>query len=776
AWALLLGRYAGEEDVVFGATLSGRPPELEGSEGMLGLLINSLPVRVRLAAGERVVPWLRGLQSRLAELRQHEASPLVQVQRWSEVPPGTLLFECLLAFENYPLDAAVWEGVEDLGVRDYHAVERTHFPLTIVFTPGRELLVKLTYDTERFEAAGVERLLGHLRTLLAGFCACPEAPLASVSMMGKEERRLLLEEWNRTAVAYPRERCLHELFEAQVDRRPDAVALEFDGRALTYRELDARANRLAHELRRLGVGLGTRVGLYLKRSSELVVAMLGVLKAGGAYVPLGTTLPSERLAFMLRDAAVPVLLSSRNLVEGLPEHGAALLCLDEDWERISRQPDVRPSSGVSAGETAYIIYTSGSTGRPKGVCVPHRGVVRMLVENRFFQVFETDRMAQCCSASFDASVLEQWGALLHGATLVGVSEEELLSPGTLAALVRERRLSVMMLPTAVFHLLAREQPSAFAPLRALLFGGEAADGRWVHEVLTHGAPGQILNIYGPTECTVLATCYRAESTTERSWLPLGRPISNTQVYVLDGRLEPVPVGGVGEVYIGGDGLAVGYLERPELTAERFIPHPFSGEPGARLYRTGDRARRREDGNLEFLGRRDDQVQVRGFRIERGEVEAVLGTHPAVGPAVVVVREEEGDKRLVAYAVPRVGAVLEVGELRVFLKERLPEYMVPAHLVPLESLPLTSNGKVARQALPAPESVAGEEPSDSEAPRSPVEELLVGLWAQVLGVERIGRQDDFFELGGHSLLATQLVARIRSAFSVELPLRDVFEAP
>ncbi|HYO51728.1 non-ribosomal peptide synthetase, partial [Archangium sp.] len=775
AWALLLGRYAGQEDVLFGATVSGRPPELAGSDAMVGLLINSLPVRVRLPRGERVVPWLRGLQARLAELRQYEASPLVRVQGWSEVPRGTPLFESLLAFENYPLDGSVWEGVEDLGVRDYQAVERTNFPLTLVITPGRGLLLKLTYAQARFEEASAGQVLEHLRTLLGSLIARPEAPLASVPLLKAEERRQVVVEWNQTAVAYPRERCLHELFEAHVDRTPDAIALEFEGRTFTYRELDARANQLAHALRRLGVGRDTRVGLLLERSPELVMGMLGILKAGGAYVPLETSMPAERLAYMLREAAVTVLLSSRRLAEGLPEHGATLLCLENDWELFSHEPDVRPVSGVSAGEPAYVMFTSGSTGRPKGVGVPHRGVVRLLVNNAYLGFFPTDRMGQACSVSFDASTFEVWGALLHGATLVGVPRDVLLSPSAMAAFIREQRVSVMLLPTAVFHVIAREHPSAFASMRALVTGGEAADTRWFREVLAHGAPGHLINAYGPTEGSVIATTFEAKSPPEGS-VPIGRAISNTQVYLLDGGLEPVPVGGMGELYIGGDGLAVGYLRRPELTAERFIPDPFSGEPGARLYRTGDLARWLEDGNIQFLGRIDGQVKVRGFRIETGEVEAVLGAHPEVGELVVVAQGESGDKRLVAYVVPRPGSSPEVGQLRGFLKERLPEYMVPSAFVMLEALPLMPSGKVDRKALPAPRSVAGSELSGVEAPRTPIEELLAGMWAQVLGVERVGPYDSFFELGGHSLLATQVVSRIRSAFQVEVPLRDVCEAP
>ncbi|MFY0528921.1 amino acid adenylation domain-containing protein [Archangium gephyra] len=794
AWALLLGRYAGQEDVLFGATVSGRPPELAGSDAMVGLLINSLPVRVRLPSGEGVAQWLRGLQARLAGLRQHESSPLVRVQGWSDVPRGLPLFESLVAFENYPLDASVWEGVEDLGVRDYLAVERTNFPLTLVVTPGKSLLLKLTYVQARFEAAAVGQVLEHLRTLMGSLAARPEAPLAAVPMLKAEERNRLLVEWNATRTEYPRHASIHELFEEQVARRPESVAVEYEGQRLTYAELNRRANQVARHLRRLGVVEGSRVGLCAGRSLEMVVATLGILKAGGAYVPLDPGYPSERLAFMLEDTALAVLLVQPELLSKLPPSSAKVVELEPSWAAFAQESGESLGERVSPASLAYIMYTSGSTGRPKGVCVPHRAVVRLVKGSSFVEMSEREVYLQFAPISFDAATLELWGALLNGAKLVvfpaGTPSLEELGRALVA-----HQVSTLWLSAALFEQMMVSQPEALAGVKQVLAGGDVLSPTRVKQRLEAG--GVLVNGYGPTENTTFTCCYRmTEPGQVGATVSIGRPIANTWVYVLDERMQPVPVGVPGELYAGGDGLALGYLNRPELTAEKFVPDPFSQEPGARLYRTGDLVRYLPDGRIEFLGRRDTQVKVRGFRIELGEVEEALAKYPGVEQVVAVVREDApGDKRLVAYVVPRSPTSpisplppgegrgegvedpgLNLAQLRGFVKELLPEYMVPSAFVTLEALPLSPNGKVDRKALPAPQSVAGQESSGFDAPRTPQEELLAGVWAQVLGVKRVGVHDSFFELGGHSLLATQVVSRIRGTFQVEIPLRDVFEAP
>ncbi len=778
AWALLLSRYGGGEDVVFGTTLSGRPSELPGIEEAVGVFIHSLPVRARIRAGEDLVSWLRELQARLVELSQREHVPLARLQGWSEVPRGTPLFESLLVFENYPVNAALARGVAGLELGDFRPFERTHYPLTAVAVPGRELSLKLLYRSERVSADTATRLLAHWRALLVEMVSAPERRLGDVPLLSAAERRQVLVEWNATRTAFPREATLHALFEAQVARTPGSVAVSFGGVSLTYAELERRANRLAHRLLALGVSRGAAVGLCVERSADLIVGVLGILKAGAAYVPLDPAYPGERLAWMIEDARVAVLLTQERLRDGLSPGSARVLVLDGAGE-LEGLPDTAPESTASAGDLAYVIYTSGSTGVPKGVCVPHRAVVRLVVETDFIQLVPEDRVAQASNASFDAATFEIWGALLHGARLVGVEREVALAPRSFATWLDEQRISVLFLTTAWFNQIATEVPDAFCGLRQLHFGGEAVDPRPVRAVLREGPPQRLLHVYGPTESTTFASWHLVREVPEGSpALPIGRPLANTEQYVLDEALEPVPPGGAGELWIGGDGLAWGYLGRPELTAERFMPHPFSAEPGARLYRTGDRVRLLADGSVVFLGRVDAQVKVRGFRVEPGEVQAVLLKHPAVREAAVLAREDApgGSRRLVAYVGPGAAQALDSRALHRFLAERLPEYMVPSAFVVLERLPLTPNGKVDRRALPAPSEVSGEVDASHVASRGPVEELLAGLFGELLGVSRVGAHDSFFELGGHSLLATRVVSRVLATFGVVLSLRELFEAP
>jgi amino acid adenylation domain-containing protein len=588
----------------------------------------------------------------------------------------------------------------------------------------------------------------------------------------------LLEKWNDTGVAYPRDLRVHEVFEVQVERDPDAVAVVFGSEVLSYGELNARANRLARDLEKRGVGPEVLVGLCVERSLEMVVGMLGILKAGGAYVPLDPEYPKERLAFMLEDTRAPVLLTQERLVGGLPECGAEVVCLDADAEAIAVESEANLSVPGMPDDLAYVIYTSGSTGRPKGIGIPHRAISRLVLNTDYVDLDASDRIAQASNCSFDAATFEIWGALLHGGRLVGIGKDVMLMPRDFAAALREHEISVVFLTTALFNQVAREVPDAFRSVRHLLFGGEAVDPQWVREVLANGSPQRLLHVYGPTESTTFTTWYRVESIPEgATTVPIGRPIANTQLYVLDGGLQPVPVGVPGELYIGGDGLARGYLDRPELTAEKFIPHPFGAELGSRLYRTGDRVRALPSGDVEFLGRIDHQVKVRGYRIELGEVEAVLGRHPAVRDGVVLAREDlPGEKRLVAYVVSGEEPAPGSGELRSFLRQTLPDYMVPSAFVPLASLPLTPNGKIDRSALPPPDGARPELEDGFVAPRTPLEKVLVGIWCELLEMNRVGVHDNFFELGGHSLLATQMVWRVQDILQVDVPLRSLFQAP
>ncbi|MFL5355871.1 amino acid adenylation domain-containing protein [Archangium sp.] len=767
AWGLLLGRYSGEQDVLFGTTVSGRPAELPGVESMMGLFINSLPVRVRLPPGEELVPWLRGIQTQLLELRQQEHSSLLLVQGWSELPRGLPLFESLLVFENYPVDDSVRERAGGQDIRDVQMLERKTFPLNLVVLPGPELLLKLTVDSSRLDAELARRLLAHTRAALEGLMG-PAKRLGEVSLFSESERQQLLVSWNDTKAELPREACAHRLFEAQAARTPQAPAVAFGGETLTYAALDQRANRLAHHLRSLGVGPETRVGLCLERSLEVPVAMLAILKAGGAFVPLDPTYPAARLSFILADAGVPLIVTQEKLADELPA-SAQLVCLDTDAHVLALQPDTAPDAGASEDTLAYVIYTSGSTGTPKGTLLIHRGLCNTALAAVKAHRFRPDsRVLQFASPGFDASVCEVFSTLLAGACLVLASREELLPDVPLRTLLEKHSVTAATLTPSVLAQLSEE---GLPKLETIISAGEALPPavalRW-----TKGRT--LLNAYGPTEVTI---CASISGPVDPEHLTIGRPFPNVALYVLDGGLQPVPVGAPGELYVGGVGLARGYLGRPELTAERFIPHPFSTEPGARLYKTGDRVRYLAGGQVEFLGRADEQVKLRGFRIEPGEVEAVLARHPAVREAVALVREDSpGQPRLVAYVVPAEGQSVEATVLRASLEEQLPEYMLPAAFVTLPALPLTSSGKLDRKALPAPEGVRTETGTPFVAPRSELEQQLAAMWSELLGVERIGIHDNFFELGGHSLLATQLVSRVRTTFEVELDLGRLFEQP
>ncbi|MBU8900321.1 amino acid adenylation domain-containing protein [Corallococcus sp. M34] len=776
AWALLLARYGGGEDIAFGTTLAGRPPELAGAEESVGLFIQTVPVRTRLRPTEGLLPWLRELQSLLVALAQRGHVPLTRIQGWSEVPRGTPLFESLLVFENYPVDEALSRGGAGLSLHGVHMHERTHYPLTAVALPGRTLRLKVQFQTARVPECTAVQMLGHWRALLREMAEGAERRLAEVPLLSEVELQRVLVEWNASRTTYPREATVHSLFQAQAARTPDAVAVEYEGSALTYAQLARRANQLAHRLAAMGVRRGDTVAVCVERSPAWVVGLLGILQAGAAYVPLDPTYPTERLAWMLGDSRASVLLTQSALSSRWSVGGVPLLELDA-LGTFEGMPATVLESGASAEDLAYVIYTSGSTGTPKGVGVPHRAVARLVVGTNFIQWRPDDRVAQASNASFDAATFEVWGALLQGARLVGVSRERALEPRSFAAWLREQDIRVMFLTTAWFNQVVAEVPDAFRTVRQVHFGGEAVDPRAVRAVLREGGPERLLHVYGPTESTTFATWHLVDAVAEHATtVPMGRPLANTEQYVLDAGLMPVPPGGAGELWLGGDGLAWGYLRQPALTAERFVPNPYAAAPGARLYRTGDRVRLRLDGAVEFLGRVDAQVKVRGFRVEPAEVEAALLQHPEVREAVVLAREEVsgGSRQLVAYVV---ASSVTPTALRTFLSEHLPSYLVPAALVRVERLPLTPNGKVDRRALPAPaEAEWAEAGTGLVAPRDPSEELVAGLFRELLGVSRVGVRDSFFDLGGHSLMATRVVARILAACGVSLSLRDLFENP
>ncbi|MDX6694352.1 MAG: hypothetical protein QOF02_1955, partial [Blastocatellia bacterium] len=653
--------------------------------------------------------------------------------------------------------------------------------LTITFEAGEERASgQIAFNRALFEKSSIERFARHLVHILGEALDDPNRQVRQFEMLTATERTLLLDEYNETARDYPRDKCFQELFEAQVEATPAALALVHGEQQLSYSELNERANRLAHYLRARGVGPEVRVGVSIERSIAMVVAVLGVLKAGGAYVPLDFNYPQDRLAFMLSDAGISVLLTERSLLPVLPAHTETILCLDDEPEELAQESVLNLPPTATAMNTAYVIYTSGSTGRPKGVMIQHGGLVNYLswcVEA--YRVREGSGAPVHSPLGFDLTVTSLFAPLLAGRHVLLLSERDGVEELS-RVLRQEQDFSLVKITPAHLEVLGQlmRDEHVTKAARCLVLGGEALRGESLEWWREHAPAVRVVNEYGPTETVVGCCVYEATAGEIKTGaVPIGRAVANTELYVLDRFMQPVAIGVSGELHIGGDGLARGYLNRPELTAERFIPHPFSLEGGRRLYRTGDVVRYRADGELEYVGRADQQVKVRGFRIELGEIETVLLAHPVIHEAVVVVRaDREGEARLIAYVVAKEDEAVALGELRDYLKEKLPDYMIPSAFVLLDELPLTTNGKVNRRALPEPPKGDTMGQDDYVAPRTELEEMVAGIWSEVLKVERVGVEDNFFELGGHSLLATQIISRVREALEVGLALRTLFESP
>ena len=768
----VLCRYTGREDLVVGSPVANRGRS--ETEGVVGFFVNILPLRADLSGRPGFRELLRRVRAYAVESYAHEDLPfekLVEELRPERRLDQNPIFQ--VAFALQP-PAMAEDSRAGLRLRLIEAHSGTaKFELSLhVMQEGAGLRGFWEYRTDLFDDTTVARINCHWRSLLAGLATRPDRPFTDLPLLAPAERHQLAVEWNEADAVFPREAGIPRLFTERAALHPGAAAVVDGGSTLSYGELDRRSDLLAYRLLELGVRRGDRVGVLLERDGGLVVALLGILKSGAAYLPLDLAYPAERLAWMLADGRVEVLVSRRSLLERLPWPAARALFL-EDLEAAGETVGGLPET--DGDDLAYILYTSGSTGVPKGVCVSHRAVVRLVRDTDYVRIAPDDVVAQASNASFDAATFEIWGALLNGAQLLIVPREVLLSPEELARDISGRGITTLFLTTALFNRMAAEVPGCFRPLRHLLFGGEAVDPARAAAVLAAGSPQRLLHVYGPTEATTFTTWHAVrEVAPGPRTVPIGRPLANARIDVLDAHLHAVPIGVPGEIYIGGEGLARGYLDRPDLTAERFVPDP-SAAPGERLYRTGDLARRNRAGDLEFLGRVDHQVKIRGFRIEPAEVEAALRTHAAVGECAVVARPgPSGELGLIAYTVPHAGAAPSSRELRSFLQDRLPDYMVPAAFMVLPRLPQTPNGKVDRTALPEP--LLEAEPGGLEVPRGPVEEVLAGIWAEVLRIERVGAHDNFFDLGGHSLTATLVTSHVRVTFRVGLPTRAIFEAP
>ncbi|MEM7129528.1 MAG: amino acid adenylation domain-containing protein [Chloroflexota bacterium] len=815
AYAALLSRYSRQDDIAVGTPIANR--NRAEIEPLIGFFVNTLVMRTHLSEDLTFAQLLEQVQETALDAYAHQDLPFDQVVE--AVDPvrsmsHTPLFQHMFTLET--LSAAEEAGTEvtpeaeneeggdtsdspfDLEVDMAQGADYTiaKFDLTLGVAETTDgLACSWEYNTDLFESATIERMNRHFEQLLLSITDAPDAPLATLSLLDDIERDEIVVGWNETARDYPTTATVHELFEAQAQTDGDAIAIVDGETVLTYAELNSQANQLAHHLRTLGVSLEEPVGICVERSPRLVVGMLAILKAGGVYVPLDTSYPAERLAFMLQDTSTQVVISEQSLLEVLPEDISQLLLLDDETclQSCDQQSSANLSNDATGENLAYIIYTSGSTGRPKGVMVPHQAVNRLVINTDYVDFSQVRAIGQASNASFDAATFEVWGALLNGAKLVIIDKETALSPEGLANQIAEDAIDTLFLTTALFNQIAAAHPTAFATMRYMLFGGEAVDPNAVARIVSLGKPEHLLHVYGPTESTTYATWHEVEAVeSDVVTIPIGRPIANTTAYILDSELNPVPVGVPGELYIGGDGLARGYWQREELTAERFVQvgmsssgqvkKPDNVQAAIVLYKTGDLVRWNADGAIEFMGRLDHQVKLRGFRIELGEIESYLSQHEQVQESMVLALDDpQGNKRLIGYIVTTTDQSTNnqdelADALRSHLRSHLPDYMVPSGFVLLDEMPLTPNGKVDRKALTGLADEALGSSVEYVAPRTAEEEALVALWQEVLQSEPIGIHDNFFELGGHSLLATQLISHIRSELEIELPLRALFEGP
>jgi len=788
AFQVLLYRYTNQDDICVGTTLANR--HSRDLESLVGFFVNTAVMRTDLSSNPSFREVLERVRRVALEAQERSDLPfnlLVEKLQPERNLSHTPLFQVMFVLENAPIDTLELPGLTISRFELAIAAATFDLSLSMKETP-QGLIGNFEYNTDLFDAATITRMAGHFETLLTAIVANPQQRLSELPLLTETERHQLLVEWNNTQVNYSQNQCIHHLFETQVERTPDAVAVVFNNERLTYRQLNQRANQLAHYLKKLGVKPEFLVGICMERSLEMIVGLLGILKAGGAYVPLDPAYPKERLTFMVENAQVSVLLTQNKLVAELPASGARLVCLDADWEVISQESEENPIGGSEPENLAYALYTSGSTGQPKGVMVAHRSLVNAYHswEAAYQLRTEVSSHLQMASFSFDVFSGDLIRALCSGGQLVLCPQEWLLEPEKLYPIMRQEKIDCAEFVPAVVRTLIQylentEQNLSF--MKLLVVGSDSLYRKEYEEFKRFcGSDTRLINSYGASEATIDSTYFEGTTVNlpDNGLVPIGRPFANTQIYLLDPHLQPVPIGVPGELHIGGTGLARGYLNRPELTAEKFIPNPFKiqNSDSERLYKTGDLARYLPDGNIELLGRSDRQVKIRGFRIELGEIEAILTQHPRVREAVVIAREDQpGDKRLVAYVVGSPSSEdVTPNALRDFLVKLLPDYMVSNAFVILDAMPLTPNGKVNHRALPIPDTATFCLGATFVEPRNSVEQEVAEIWLQVLGIDKVGIYDNFFQLGGHSLLATQVISRIRKTFEVELPLRCLFESP
>jgi amino acid adenylation domain-containing protein len=774
-WALMISKYSGEDDVLFGATVSGRR-EPEDVDKMVGLFINTLPVRFQINKDDSIISWLKKNQYEQVETIQYDFSPLVQIHQWSEVPNDQPLFDQILVFENYPIEDYFSNKERIVGIENIDSVERTNYSLSVIVLPEKELELKFIYDKNKFEQKTIENLILHFQTILEGIVKNPTLLIKQLHILSVAENSKILVEWNQTQTEFPDKKCLHQLFQEQAQRTPNSIAVAFNNEMLTYSELNQKSDLLSRHLVSLGVNPNELVAILLDRSINMMVALLGVLKAGGAYLPLDPEFPYERLEFMLEDAQVKTLITHTNFLDNLPSCSAEIVCID-DYKTNAKFENII-NDQVNSEDLAYVIYTSGSTGKPKGVQVTHKSVVNFLNSMTKKPGFkEGDTLLAVTTLSFDISILELFLPIINGGKTIIASKDIVANGEQLLHTLKKHRVNVMQATPTTWRLLIEAGWNGNKNFKVLC-GGESLSIDLAEKLLS--CSDNVWNMYGPTETTVWSACHKLE---QDGKVLIGTPIDNTLVYVLDKNMQPVPISIPGELYIGGMGVSQGYLNRPELTADRFLINPFIENTKDKIYKTGDLVRFNKYGKLEYLNRIDQQVKIRGFRIELGEIENVLGEHESINlVAVTAYEHQKDDTRLVAYIVLNSSSENSeenrselVTQLRDFVKKKLPAYMIPTSFIFMEKLPLTPNGKIDRKALPKPDqSIYGLE-NNYVAPQNETEEKLVEIWKKVLKVEKVGLNDNFFELGGHSLLAVYLFNQIELNFNKKLPLALLFEA-
>ncbi len=779
AFNVLLYRYTSQENILVGFPIANR--NRSEIEQLIGFFVNTLVLRTDLSGNPSFRELLGRVRNVVLDAYANQDLPferLVQELRPERELGYNPLFQVMFNFlttTNHRIELPDLSFFIEprLSVSPGAICDLTFHAMEL----NGEIQFVLVYNNDLFESMAMAKMLGHFHIILKGILITPEQRLSELSLLTDAEQHLLSVEHNDTRTEFPEHACIQEIFETIAEQAPDTIAVSFEDHQLTYAALNRQANKLANHLRNLGVGPDVLVGIFLERCLEMVVGILGILKAGGAYVPLDPAYPKEHIAYLLDDTKAPVLLTRHPMVSFLPEHEVRVVCLDSEWETISRQLEENPVNGMTAENLAYVIYTSGSTGRPKGVCTTHRNVVRLIKGTNYVDLTSDEVFLQLAPISFDASTFELWGSLLHKARLI-ILHSHMPTLEELGEALQRFQVTTLWLTASLFHQMVEGPLDNLRQVRQLLAGGDVLSVSHVQKVFRMLTECKLINGYGPTESTTFACCYTIANPCQFSTsIPIGSPIANTQVYLLDQHLQLVPSWVMGELHLGGAGLARGYHNRPELTAEKFIPHPFSEELGARLYKTGDLGRVLSDGNIEFIGRTDYQVKIRGFRIELGEIEMIVTQYPTVQNAVVLAREDIlGEKCLVAYVVSTQKPGQSVSELRDFLKQKLPAYMVPSNFVMLDALPLMPNGKVDRCALPLPERERLKPEKNFVAPRTPTEEVIVRIWSSVLGIEQVSVYDNFFELGGHSLLAIQLISRLQDIFLIELPIQSLFQEP